>query len=133
MALISLSIGQFSSASRELAEGASEQPAAIEETSSSLGEMASMTKQNAANANQANDLMNKTRQVVSQANGSIVNLTASMQEISKAGEETSKIIRTIDEIAFQTNLPALNAAVEAAREQVHVRKLTVQALRRGTK
>jgi len=106
---------QVSSASQELAEGASEQAASIEETSSSLEEMASMTKQNAANANQANALMNKTRQVVEQANGSMTHLIASMDEISKASEATSKIIRTIDEIAFQTNLLALNAAVEAAR------------------
>ncbi len=106
---------QVSSASQELAEGASEQAASIEETSSSLEEMASMTKQNAANANQANVLMNKTRQVVEQANGSMTHLIASMHEISKASEATSKIIRTIDEIAFQTNLLALNAAVEAAR------------------
>jgi methyl-accepting chemotaxis protein len=77
--------------------------------------MASMTKQNAENANQANALMNKTRQIVEQANGSMAHLTASMDEISKASEETSKIIKTIDEIAFQTNLLALNAAVEAAR------------------
>jgi methyl-accepting chemotaxis protein len=77
--------------------------------------MASMTKQNAENANQANALMNKTRQIVEQANGSMAHLTASMDEISKASEATSKIVKTIDEIAFQTNLLALNAAVEAAR------------------
>jgi methyl-accepting chemotaxis protein len=59
--------------------------------------------------------MNKTRQVVEQANGSMAHLTESMEEISKASEATSKIIKTIDEIAFQTNLLALNAAVEAAR------------------
>ncbi|MGZ3387728.1 MAG: methyl-accepting chemotaxis protein, partial [Isosphaeraceae bacterium] len=56
-----------------------------------------------------------SRQMVDRANGSMTELTQSMQDISKASDETSKIIKTIDEIAFQTNLLALNAAVEAAR------------------
>ncbi len=107
--------GQVSASSQSLSEGASEQAAAIEETSSSLEEMSSMTKQNAGHANEANKLMAETSLVVSRANNSMGELTASMAEISKASEETSKIIKTIDEIAFQTNLLALNAAVEAAR------------------
>ena len=107
--------GQVSSASRQLAEGASRQAASVEETSSSLEEMSSMTKQNADNANQANQLMTGTRETVSRASQSMKKLTDSMGEISRASEETSKIIKTIDEIAFQTNLLALNAAVEAAR------------------
>ena len=53
--------------------------------------------------------------MVERANGSMTELTQSMDDISKASDETSKIIKTIDEIAFQTNLLALNAAVEAAR------------------
>lgn len=106
---------QVSSSSQSMAEGASEQAASIEETSSSMEEMSSMTKQNAENAGQADGLMKEVNQVVVTANDSMGQLTQSMVDISKASDETSKIIKTIDEIAFQTNLLALNAAVEAAR------------------
>ena len=107
--------GYISSASRSLAEGSSQQAAAIEETTSSLEEMSAMAKQNAENAGKADNLMKDTNQVVSSANESMSSLTLSMDGISRSSEETSKIIKTIDEIAFQTNLLALNAAVEAAR------------------
>ena len=74
-----------------------------------------MTHRNADNARQADDLMKETRKVVAQAKDSMSQMCRSMDDITKASEETSKIIKTIDEIAFQTNLLALNAAVEAAR------------------
>jgi methyl-accepting chemotaxis protein len=107
--------GEISNAGQSLASGASQQAAAIEETSSSLEEMAAMTKQNADNASTADGLMKDTNKVVRQANDSMAELIDSMKDISASSEETSKIIKTIDEIAFQTNLLALNAAVEAAR------------------
>jgi methyl-accepting chemotaxis protein len=106
---------QVASASQSLAEGASEQAAFIEETSSSLEEMSSLTKQNADNAIQADNLMKETNQVIKKADNAMSELTTSMEDISNASEETQKIIKTIDEVAFQTNLLALNAAVEAAR------------------
>lgn len=107
--------GQVSSSSQQLAEGTSEQAASIEETSASLEEMSSVTKQNADNAGQADALMKDAAKVITTANDSMGRLTTSMEEISTASDETSKIIKTIDEVAFQTNLLALNAAVEAAR------------------
>ena len=107
--------GQVNNASQQLAQGSAQQAAALEETSSALEEMASMTRTNADNASQADRLMADTRQVVERANNSMSQLTGSMAEINQASQQTSQIIKTIDEIAFQTNLLALNAAVEAAR------------------
>lgn len=93
---------QVSSGSQLLAEGSSEQAASIEEISSSLEEMSSMTKQNADNSNQTNQLINGTTATITRATQSMESLINSMGEISRASEETSKIIKTIDEIAFQT-------------------------------
>ncbi len=105
----------ISHASDSLAEGASRQTAAVADASSSLEELSSLTRKNADSAKQANDLMTDNQQIVARTSAFMKDLTRSMDEISKASQETSKIIKTIDEIAFQTNLLALNAAVEAAR------------------
>jgi methyl-accepting chemotaxis protein len=107
--------GQVASAGQTLASGSAQQAAAVEETSASLEEMSAMTSQNAEHARTADGLMTEASKVVVEANGAMDDLTTAMAQISQSSEETSKIIKTIDEIAFQTNLLALNAAVEAAR------------------
>ena len=112
---VAAAAGQVSNSSQSLAQGASEQAASLEETSSSMEEMHSMTRQNADNAKEADGLSRTNNRLVESANNAMNELTRSMEDIAKAGEETSKIVKTIDEISFQTNLLALNAAVEAAR------------------
>ncbi len=108
-------VGKSLTISQGLAESASEQAAALEETSASLNQTASMTKQNATNTKEANSLMMSSSKATDEANGSMRDLTKSMKAIADAGAQAQKIVKSIDEIAFQTNLLALNAAVEAAR------------------
>jgi methyl-accepting chemotaxis protein len=108
-------VAQAMSISEGLSDSAASEAASLEETSASLDEIASMTRQNAANTNEANQLMLSAKQAVEKANHSMTGLTKSMQDIAGASEQTQKIVKSIDEIAFQTNLLALNAAVEAAR------------------
>ncbi len=106
---------QVSDASQRLAEGASEQAASLEETGASLEEMTGMTNRNAENAAQASQLTRSTREVADHSASDIQAMRSAMQEIKASSDDIAKIIRTIDEIAFQTNILALNAAVEAAR------------------
>jgi methyl-accepting chemotaxis protein len=106
---------QLAQASQTLAEGSSAQAAALEETGASLEEMSSMTQRNAATASQVKDLGTQARTAGDAAMGNIQDMNTAMGAIQTSGGDIAKIVKTIDEIAFQTNILALNAAVEAAR------------------
>ncbi|MEO6006212.1 MAG: methyl-accepting chemotaxis protein [Opitutus sp.] len=106
---------QVAASSQTLADGASEQAASLEETSAALEEVSSMTKRNADGATQARDLASETRAAADSGAADMEAMKHAMDAIAVSSAGISKIIKTIDEIAFQTNILALNAAVEAAR------------------
>ncbi|MFO1446728.1 MAG: methyl-accepting chemotaxis protein [Opitutaceae bacterium] len=109
------SASQVSGASQSLASGASQQAASLEETSASLEELSSTTRRNAESAGTARDAARDTLASADIGATQMQAMQTSMEGIRAASLEITKILKTIDEIAFQTNILALNAAVEAAR------------------
>ncbi|MEW6221363.1 MAG: methyl-accepting chemotaxis protein [Thermodesulfobacteriota bacterium] len=107
--------GAVAEASQALASAAAEQAAAVEETGASLEELAAMTRTNTENAGRAAAMAREVRATASRGCEAMQEMQGAMQAIRQAGEDIAGIMRTVDEIAFQTHLLGLNAAVEAAR------------------
>jgi len=118
---------QISDASQSLSQGSTEQACTVEELSSSISEIAAQTRQNASSAMQANEITSATKSEGALGNEKMTQLLDSMGKINESSKNISKIIKTIDDIAFQTNILALNAAVEAARAGQHGKGFAVVA------
>lgn len=105
----------LTTAGHTLAEGSIEQAASIQETSSTLEESSSMIHQTTQNTKEAEILARQTKEFADKGNAEMKVMLSAMEELKRSSGEISKIIKVIDEIAFQTNILSLNAAVEAAR------------------
>ena len=131
---IHASTNQVSTGSRQVADGAqslaqasTEQAASIEVLSNSISEIAERTKENATTADRTAKLSETIKLNAEKGNTQMDEMITAVGEINEASKSISKIIKTIDDIAFQTNILALNAAVEAARAGQHGKGFAVVA------
>ena len=106
---------QMAEGSQSLADGTTRQASAIDAISATISEVSAQIANTAKNAAEAGRLSQKTQDKVNDQSREIQNMVDAMNEISSTSQEIEKIIKTIEDIAFQTNILALNAAVEAAR------------------
>ncbi len=106
---------ELSAQSQQLAQGASEQAATIEETSASLEEVSSIIRNNTENARKADEIAKLAQGMADRGSVDMQAMSAAIGALKDSSQDIGKIVKTIDEIAFQTNILALNAAVEAAR------------------
>jgi len=124
---VSTGAKQVADGAQSLAQGSTEQAASIEELSASIGEIAESTKTNAEIATKTAKLSGTIKENAEKGSRQMDEMITAVKDINDASQSISKIIKTIDDIAFQTNILALNAAVEAARAGQHGKGFAVVA------
>lgn len=113
--IVSSDSSKVSSGALEVAQGTSEQATSIEEISEAVCAISIQVQDTSDKSSMATELANAAGMQLNKSNEQLQGMLAAMNEISNASGEIGKIVKTIEDIAFQTNILALNAAVEAAR------------------
>ena len=106
---INQSAEQVASGAQALSQGATEQASSVEELAATINELSGQVTNTASNARDVNNLIDSTRDAIDGCNQQMGDMMHAMEKINTSSSEIGKIIKTIEDIAFQTNILALNA------------------------